>query len=96
MNEVHDHIKNEVKIPVQDRDAIPAQGRDAGAVLHFSEATQRLKSVVNRTPLQLSMNLSRRYNCNVYLKREDLQIVRSYKLRGAYNMMSSLPFEQLK
>ncbi len=40
--------------------------------------------------------LSRRYNCNVYLKREDLQIVRSYKLRGAYNMMSSLPAHELQ
>lgn len=55
----------------------------------------RLKSVVNRTPLQRNTNLSRRFNANVYLKREDLQVVRSYKLRGAYNMMSSLSPEQL-
>lgn len=41
-------------------------------------------------------NLSRKYQCNVFLKREDQQIVRSYKLRGAYNMISSLPKEQLK
>src|SRR4029078_13457336 len=40
--------------------------------------------------------LSRKYQCKVYLKREDLQDVRSYKLRGAYNMMSSLPEEQWK
>src|SRR5262249_32596303 len=39
--------------------------------------------------------LSKKYNCRVYLKREDLQVVRSYKLRGAYNMMVSLPREQL-
>jgi threonine dehydratase len=64
--------------------------------LHFAEAAERLRSIVNRTPLQLNVNLSRRYHCNVYLKREDLQIVRSYKLRGAYNMMSSLPMEQLQ
>jgi threonine dehydratase len=51
---------------------------------------------VNRTPLVFNHNLSRKYGCNVYLKREDLQIVRSYKLRGAYNMMSSLPPEQLQ
>jgi threonine dehydratase len=44
----------------------------------------------------LNINLSRKYQCNVYLKREDLQVVRSYKLRGAYNMMSSLPVEQLQ
>lgn len=41
-------------------------------------------------------NLSRQYGCDVFLKREDLQVVRSYKLRGAYNMMSSLPQEQLQ
>ncbi len=63
--------------------------------LNYFKAAERLKKVVNRTPLTLSHNLSRRYECNVWLKREDLQIVRSYKLRGAYNMMSSLPVEQL-
>lgn len=55
-----------------------------------------MRPVVNRTPLVFNHNLSRKYGCNVYLKREDLQIVRSYKLRGAYNMMSSLPPEQLQ
>src|SRR6058998_179719 len=63
---------------------------------HFHEAALRLKEIVNRTPLQFNHNLSRKYKCNIFLKREDLQIVRSYKLRGAYNMMSSLPTEQLK
>jgi threonine dehydratase len=52
--------------------------------------------VVVKTPLVFSHSLSRKYSCNVYLKREDLQVVRSYKLRGAYNMMSSLPKEQLE
>jgi threonine dehydratase len=64
--------------------------------LQFAEAAERLQGIVNRTPLQLNANLSRKYQCNVYLKREDLQVVRSYKLRGAYNMMSSLPKEQLQ
>lgn len=64
--------------------------------LNFQAAAKRLQGVVNRTPLTYNRALSRRYNCNVYLKREDLQIVRSYKLRGAYNMMSSLPEEQLQ
>ena len=64
-------------------------------VLDIEGAAKRLKSVVNHTPLQYNANLSRRYQCNVYLKREDLQIVRSYKIRGAYNMMSQLPAEQL-
>lgn len=64
--------------------------------LDFEAAKERLKKVVYRTPLSLNHNLSRKYRANIYLKREDLQVVRSYKLRGAYNMMSSLSAEQLK
>jgi threonine dehydratase len=63
--------------------------------LNYEAATKRLHKVVNRTPLQFSESLSRLYQSNIYLKREDLQVVRSYKIRGAYNMMSSLPAEQL-
>jgi threonine dehydratase len=64
--------------------------------LDFEGAYERLKPVVNRTPLVFSQSLSKKYNCNVFLKREDLQKVRSYKLRGAYNMMSSLAPSQLE
>ncbi|MFL9483365.1 threonine ammonia-lyase [Chitinophagaceae bacterium LWZ2-11] len=64
--------------------------------LDFLKASQQLKKVVTKTPLQFNHNLSRRYQCNVFLKREDLQVVRSYKLRGAYNMMSNLPKDQLE
>ncbi|HEY1022651.1 MAG TPA: pyridoxal-phosphate dependent enzyme, partial [Flavisolibacter sp.] len=63
--------------------------------LQYQDAVERLKPVVNKTPLAYSHNLSRRFGCEVYLKREDLQVVRSYKLRGAYNLMSSLPAEQV-
>lgn len=62
---------------------------------NITAAAERLKSVVTRTPLTYNANLSARYQCDVYLKREDMQIVRSYKLRGAFNMMSSLPPELL-
>jgi threonine dehydratase len=62
----------------------------------ITAASLRLKKIVTHTPLQLNQNLSKKYQCNVFLKREDLQVVRSYKLRGAYNMMSSLAAEQLK
>src|SRR6476469_766914 len=68
----------------------------AALTLDYSKAVERLKPVVTRTPLVFNANLSRKYNCNVYLKREDLQVVRSYKLRGAYNMLGSLPMEQLQ
>jgi threonine dehydratase len=65
------------------------------STIHFENAIARLKNVVNRTPLQLNTNLSKKYNANIFLKREDLQVVRSYKIRGAYNMMSSLSAEEL-
>jgi threonine dehydratase len=64
--------------------------------LRIEEAVARLKSVVTRTPLTFSATLSKKYKSRIYLKREDLQIVRSYKLRGAYNMISSLSAEQLQ
>lgn len=57
-------------------------------------ALQRIKHVVARTPLQYNARLSERYGADVYLKREDLQIVRSYKLRGAFNKISSLNEDQ--
>jgi len=63
--------------------------------LDIEGAAIRLKSVVYHTPLQYNANLSRKYQCSVYLKREDLQIVRSYKIRGAYNMMSQMSAQQL-
>ncbi len=63
--------------------------------LNFSAAADRLQGIAHHTPLQLNSNLSRKYMANVYLKREDLQVVRSYKLRGAYNMMRSLRYEQI-
>ncbi|MDT8859959.1 threonine ammonia-lyase IlvA [Alkalihalobacillus sp. MEB130] len=58
-------------------------------------ANQRLKDVVTHTPLQRNEVLSERYGCNVYLKREDLQVVRSFKIRGAFHQISSLTREEL-
>lgn len=63
--------------------------------IDFEKATERLRNVVTRTPLTYNHSLSKKYQCKVFLKREDLQIVRSYKLRGAYNMMSTLSANQL-
>ena len=53
------------------------------------EASKRLKDIVTHTPLNKNEHLSQEYGCNLWLKREDLQLVRSYKLRGAYNFISS-------
>ncbi|MFP7332266.1 threonine ammonia-lyase IlvA [Shouchella clausii] len=58
-------------------------------------ANQQIKDVVTHTPLQKDQVLSERYNCTVYLKREDLQVVRSFKIRGAYYQISSLSKEEL-
>ena len=63
-------------------------------MLHIEKAHQFLKGVIKRTPLQLNHNLSALYGANIYLKREDLLVVRSYKLRGAYNMISQLSSEE--
>jgi threonine dehydratase len=54
-----------------------------------------LASIVEPTPLTKSINLSAHYGANIYLKREDLQQVRSYKIRGAFNKISSLSKESL-
>ena len=53
-------------------------------------AIERISHVIDATPLQWSDRLSTLTGANVYLKREDLQVVRSYKLRGAYNLMAQL------
>jgi len=58
-------------------------------------AATRIAGVVTPTPLQLSDRLSATTGANVYLKREDLQTVRSYKLRGAYNLLVQLSDEEL-
>jgi len=53
-------------------------------------AAKKLEGVANITPLTPNMQYSSTYDCNISFKREDLQVVRSYKIRGAYNKMSSL------
>ena len=57
-------------------------------------AKKQLNGVVSPTPLIQSLNLSEEFDSNILLKREDLQVVRSYKIRGAYNKMSTLTNEE--
>ncbi|MFC5261970.1 threonine ammonia-lyase IlvA [Kribbella qitaiheensis] len=56
----------------------------------IEDAVKRLDGVAVRTPLQRNLRLSARTGADVWLKREDLQIGRSYKLRGAYNLIAQL------
>ncbi|OIQ23149.1 threonine ammonia-lyase [Lacinutrix sp. MedPE-SW] len=53
-------------------------------------AAEKLKGVASVTPLMSNRNYSKQFDANILFKREDLQQVRSYKIRGAYNKMSSL------
>ncbi|MFK7001973.1 threonine ammonia-lyase IlvA [Flavobacterium oreochromis] len=57
-------------------------------------AKNQLSGVVNTTPLFQNVNISEQYKANIFLKREDLQVVRSFKIRGAYNKISSLNTEE--
>lgn len=59
------------------------------------QAKARLTGIAVRTPLMSNELLSERYGANVMLKREDLQPVRSYKLRGAYNKIVTLSSDEL-
>ncbi|WP_369802584.1 threonine ammonia-lyase IlvA [Sporosarcina sp. P1] len=59
-------------------------------------ANQLLKDIVAHTPLQKNDRLSEKYDCHVYIKREDLQHVRSFKLRGAYYKMKRIETEARK
>jgi threonine dehydratase len=61
----------------------------------IDSAAQRIAGVVTPTPLQLSDRLSAITGATVYLKREDLQTVRSYKLRGAYNLLVQLSGDEI-
>jgi len=60
------------------------------SIQQINEAAKRLEGVAHKTPLQYSKRLSEKYGANIYIKREDLQDVRSYKIRGAYNKIASL------
>lgn len=53
-------------------------------------ARHMLRSIIRQTPLQFHPNLSEKFGAEIYLKREDLQVVRSYKLRGAYHKIQRL------
>ena len=62
----------------------------------ITRAQININDVSIHTPLQYNLNLSEEYQASIFLKREDLQVVRSYKIRGAYNKISGLPADELK
>ncbi|WP_420601935.1 threonine ammonia-lyase IlvA [Flagellimonas sp.] len=72
------------------------------AITYFPEiadihnAAQTIKLIADQTPMQQNIRYSKQYGANVFLKREDLHRVRSYKIRGAFNKISSLTKEELQ
>jgi threonine dehydratase len=54
------------------------------------EAVSRLTGVIRKTPWEYNERLSEETSASVFFKREDLQQIRSFKIRGAYNKISSL------
>ena len=65
-------------------------------VENIYKAKVRLRGIAEQTPLMFNYHLSEHYGCRLYLKREDMQVVRSYKIRGAYNKMATVSAEALK
>ncbi|WP_299015934.1 threonine ammonia-lyase IlvA [uncultured Polaribacter sp.] len=61
---------------------------------NVKSAVKKLEGVAYKTPLNNNSTFSKEFNANILFKREDLQVVRSYKIRGAYNKMSSLTLEE--
>ena len=66
------------------------------AIEDIQNASGTLAEILEATPFQRNNNLSDAYDAEVYLKREDLQMVRSYKIRGAYNKIRSIEPKVLK
>lgn len=64
------------------------------SVQKILEVNHKIYGYVKTTPLQENENLSTKYDCRILLKREDLQLGRSYKIRGAFNKISSLNEEE--
>lgn len=65
------------------------------SVQNIQEAAHVLKNIAVRTPLMFNQQLSEQSKAKVWLKREDLQVVRSYKIRGSYHKIQSLTDEEL-
>ena len=57
---------------------------------HIRSTTRKIRGIVKKTPLQESLNYSQKYNSKIFFKREDLQNVKSFKIRGAYTKILSV------
>src|SRR3954454_16949463 len=78
-------------MPAAQLDSVAASSTRPVSAADVTAAAERLSTVLEPTPLQPSRRLSERMGGEGWLKREDLQPVRSYKVRGAYNLIAQLP-----
>ncbi|SDL82153.1 threonine ammonia-lyase [Kriegella aquimaris] len=82
-------------------DALTPKGKGLEDIPYFPQiadirkAAETIRQVAEVTPLVSSIRLSKLYGANILLKREDLHRVRSYKIRGAFNKISSLSKEEM-
>ncbi|MBX8631452.1 MAG: threonine ammonia-lyase [Thermoplasmata archaeon] len=73
--------------------------KDTSLQVNFQDverASKIVREVVNRTPFEISSSYSKRFDCTVYLKMENLQRTGSFKMRGSYNKIYNLSAEQKK
>ena len=63
---------------------------------YIDDLSSKMRPLVKKTNLEFNERLSKKYNCNLFLKREDQQVVRSFKLRGALSKIITLSDSQRK
>lgn len=78
----------------KDNSTLNTEDEDMPLISGIIQASKNMRDVVIDTPLQKNILLSEKYGANIYLKREDMQVVRSFKIRGAYHKISSLSDEE--
>ena len=66
---------------------------DSSFIEKSIDTINKFNNIVINTPLELNKRLSKKYNCSIYIKREDKQDVRSFKIRGALNKILSLSYD---
>ncbi|MEN9729017.1 MAG: hypothetical protein RLZ91_134 [Bacteroidota bacterium] len=66
---------------------------DVPSLHQIKQAAKQIQDIVLKTPLLYAPRLSESFGAKIFLKREDLQGVRSYKIRGAYHKISNIPVE---
>ena len=62
----------------------------------FVDTYHSIKDFIRKTPLDFNQRLSKKYGCNLFIKREDLQLCRSFKIRGALSKIVNMTKDEKK